>query len=200
MDVVFCLLLAPFVLPVMVLLAILVQMDSPGPPIFVQERVGKGGHRFGMYKFRTMRRGLEDSDHKARMRAFVEGEFGSDGAPAATYKPIHESQITRLGRILRKTSLDELPQVINVLKGDMSLVGPRPNVLWEVESYQLWHFRRLEVLPGMTGLAQVRGRSCISFDSIVRYDIEYIENQSLRLDLKIILWTIPFLLSGEGAG
>jgi len=115
------------------------------------------------------------------------------------YKPVQAAQITRVGRFLRKTSLDELPQIINVLKGEMSLVGPRPNVPWEVEEYQPWHYERLEVLPGMTGLAQVRGRSAISFDRIVLYDIEYVEKQSPVLDLKILWWTVKLVLAKEGA-
>jgi lipopolysaccharide/colanic/teichoic acid biosynthesis glycosyltransferase len=104
-----------------------------------------------------------------------------------------------VGRILRKTSLDELPQLINILKGDMSIVGPRPNVPWEVEEYRAWHYERLEVLPGLTGLAQVRGRSSISFDRIVQYDIEYVRNQSPLMDLKILWWTFLAACTGAGA-
>ena len=115
------------------------------------------------------------------------------------FKPFDKNHVTPIGRILRKTSLDELPQLINVLKGQMSLVGPRPNVVWEVEEYKGWHKERLEVLPGITGLAQVKGRSGILFDEIVEYDIEYIENQSLMLDLKILWWTFAAVLVGKGA-
>ena len=175
-----------------------------------------------MYKFRTMQHNLDDSSHRAFMKAFVNGKIGDNGngknallhrafkkvavnrefdnnGNGKIYKPVQASQITRVGRILRKTSLDELPQLINVLKGEMSLVGPRPNVPWEVEEYRPWHHERLEVLPGMTGLAQVRGRSGISFDRIVRYDIEYVEKQSLTLDLKILRWTLITALLGMGA-
>ena len=133
------------------------------------------------------------------MKAFVNGEIGDDENGGAIYKPVRASQITRVGRILRKTSLDELPQLVNVLTGEMSLVGPRPNVSWEVEAYQGWHQERLEVLPGVTGLAQVRGRSGLTFDSIVRSDIEYIERRSLALDLKILWWTLISVFLGEGA-
>ena len=116
-----------------------------------------------------------------------------------TYKPPHSQWITRVGLILRKTSLDELPQIINVIKGEMSIVGPRPNVPWEVEEYYSWQHERLEVLPGITGLAQVKGRSCIEFCSLVRYDVEYIECCNILLDIKILWWTLKGIFVGEGA-
>ena len=224
MDVTICLLALPVALPLMAICALAILLDSRGPVFFVQERIGRGGRRFLMYKFRTMQHRLDDSSHRVFMKAFVNGEIGADGSQgdqndnsrclsmkASTevhfgsngngkvYKPIRASQITRVGRILRKTSLDELPQLINVLRGEMSIVGPRPNVAWEVEEYRIWHHERLEVLPGITGLAQVRGRSAISFDSIVQNDIEYIEKQSLALDLKILWWTLLTVLVGTAA-
>jgi lipopolysaccharide/colanic/teichoic acid biosynthesis glycosyltransferase len=225
MEVVLCLLLLPLLLPLMGLCALLIILDSPGPVIFIQERIGKRGRPFRMYKFRTMQHNVDDSFHRTFMKAFVKGEIGGDegedgkngdfdyvaftkafvnpqfgnNGNGKVYKPVQNSQVTRVGHILRKTSLDELPQIFNVLKGEMSLVGPRPNVPWEVEEYKLWHYERLEVLPGITGLAQVRGRSGISFDSIVKYDIEYIEKQSLALDLKILWWTVLTVLLREGA-
>lgn len=224
LDVALCLLAAPLLLPLMAVCALAIRIDSPGPAIFVQERAGKGGRRFRMYKFRTMQHNLDDSFHRAFMKAFVNGQIGNDkkengqnnnlryafkrafantplgnNGNGKIYKPIQASQVTRVGRILRKTSLDELPQIFNVLKGEMSLVGPRPNVLWEVEAYQDWHKERLEVLPGITGLAQVRGRSGISFDSIVEYDIEYVEKQSLGLYLEILWWTALSVVTGNGA-
>jgi len=224
MDMTICLLSLPVTLPLMALCALAIRLDSPGPAFFVQERIGKGGRLFRMYKFRTMQHNLDDSFHRAFMKAFVkgqiggnEGEFGENGdfrqafrkafldtPPGGNednhiYKPVRVSQITRVGRILRKTSLDELPQIFNVLKGEMSLVGPRPNVPWEVDEYRFWHHERLEVLPGITGLAQVRGRSGISFDRIVEYDIEYFKKQSLALDLKILWWTLITVLRGTGA-
>ena len=134
------------------------------------------------------------------MRAFVRGEIGRNTAEGAIHKPDNRPKVTRLGRILRKTSLDEVPQLLNVLKGEMSWVGPRPNLPWEVENYQDRHMRRLAVLPGITGLAQVRGRSRVSFERIVQYDIEYIENRNLLMDLKILCWTIPCVLLARGAG
>jgi lipopolysaccharide/colanic/teichoic acid biosynthesis glycosyltransferase len=222
-DVTLCLLALPVALPLMAICVLAILIDSPGPVLFVQERIGKGGRRFRMYKFRTMRHSLDDSFHRAFMKAFVSGQIGGDGdgkdgrfrgvliesptnAKIGTngngkqvYKPIRASQVTRVGRILRKTSLDELPQIFNVLKGEMSMVGPRPNVSWEVEEYRGWHYERLEVLPGITGLAQVRGRSAISFDSIVEYDVEYVEKQSLALDLKILWWTLLSVFMGTAA-
>jgi lipopolysaccharide/colanic/teichoic acid biosynthesis glycosyltransferase len=199
MDLALCLLGMPLVLPLLALCALAIRIDSLGPVVFVQERIGKGGRRFRMYKFRTMQHNLDDSHHRDFLKAFVNGRVGGDENGGALYKPFQASQITRVGRILRKTSLDELPQIINVLRGEMSLVGPRPNVPWEFEEYRGWHQERLEVLPGITGLAQVRGRSGITFDSIVKYDIEYIERQSLPMDLKIIWWTVSSVLFGTGA-
>jgi lipopolysaccharide/colanic/teichoic acid biosynthesis glycosyltransferase len=198
LDLGIILLALPAVLPLMVLCALAIRLDSAGPIFFVQDRVGKGGRRFRMYKFRTMQHNLDDSTHKTFMRAFVNGKIGSNGTGKPIYKPFRKSQVTRVGHILRKTSLDEIPQLINVLKGEMSLVGPRPNVPWEVEEYRGWHKERLEVLPGITGLAQVKGRSGISFDNIVKYDIEYMKRQSLLVDLRILWWTVATVFFGEG--
>ncbi len=199
MDVALSLLAMPLALPLLVICVLAIRLDSPGPVLFVQERIGKGGRRFRMYKFRTMQHKLDDSHHRDFMKAFVNGQISANENGRAIYKPVQDSQVTRVGRILRKISLDELPQLINVLNGEMSLVGPRPNVSWEVEAYRGWHQERLEVLPGITGLAQVRGRSGITFDSIVKYDIEYIERRSLALDLKILWWTLISVFLGEGA-
>jgi lipopolysaccharide/colanic/teichoic acid biosynthesis glycosyltransferase len=199
MDLILVLLALPALLPLTILCMLAVRLDSPGPVFFIQERVGKGGRRFRIYKFRTMYHNLDNSAHKTFMRAFVNGEIGKNGTGKTIYKPFRESQVTRAGRILRKTSLDELPQLINVLKGEMSLVGPRPNVPWEVEEYRGWHKERLEVLPGITGLAQVNGRSGVDFDTIVGYDVEYIRRQSLGLDLQILWQTMVSVIGGQGA-
>jgi lipopolysaccharide/colanic/teichoic acid biosynthesis glycosyltransferase len=149
-----------------------------------------------------MRHDYDDSSHRIFMQAFVIGQdiFSANNPKNASYKPPIQNAVTRVGNILRKMSLDELPQIFNVLKGEMSLIGPRPNVPWEVEKYQEWHYERLRVLPGITGLAQVRGRSSITFDSIVLNDIEYIEKRSLMLDLQILWWTILTVAGGRGAG
>jgi len=224
LDMTLCLLALPLALPLMAICALAIRLDSSGPGLFVQERVGKGGRRFRMYKFRTMQHNLDNSSHQDFMKAYVNGQVDDDedksrkngngrclsirpsvsatlggNGNGKVYKPIHASQVTRVGRILRKTSLDELPQIFNVLKGEMSWIGPRPNVPWEVEEYRSWHHERLEVLPGITGLAQVRGRSGILFDHIVEYDIEYIEHQSLKMDLKILWWTLITVFAGGGA-
>jgi lipopolysaccharide/colanic/teichoic acid biosynthesis glycosyltransferase len=197
-DLAITLLILPMLLPAMAFVALLVRFDSPGPALFKQKRVGKDGRIFNIYKFRTMTHNLDNSHHQAFMKAFVQGEIGKDGS-TRVFKPFADSHVTRVGRILRKTSLDELPQLINILKGDMSLIGPRPNVLWEVEAYKGWHMERLSVLPGITGLAQVNGRSAISFDTIVQYDIVYARNKSLWLDLQILWKTFTSVVAGKGA-
>ena len=220
MDLTLCLLALPFILPVWVICTLAIYLDSSGPVFFIQERVGKGGRVFRIYKFRTMHHHADDSSHQTYMKAFVRGQIGKseninyhyrafvkafvtqqieNKSRNETFKPFQVSQVTRVGRILRKTSLDELPQLINVLRGEMSLVGPRPNVPWEVEEYQLWHHERLEILPGITGLAQVRGRSSIDFDSIVNHDIEYVKNQSVVMDIKIAWWTLATVLHAKGS-
>jgi lipopolysaccharide/colanic/teichoic acid biosynthesis glycosyltransferase len=199
MDIVLCLLILPVALPIMVVCALAIYFDSPGPVVFVQERIGRGGRLFRMYKFRTLICGSDDSNCRAFMQAFVRGQLDCGDEDEEIFKPMRGPQITRAGRILRKTSADELPQIINVLRGEMSWVGPRPNVPCEVEVYRPWHHERLELLPGITGLAQVRGRSRIKFDTIVNYDIEYLEKQSLMLDLKILWWTLFALINNCGA-
>jgi lipopolysaccharide/colanic/teichoic acid biosynthesis glycosyltransferase len=185
--------------PVMLIIAVLIRHDSPGPAIFIQTRIGKRGRPFRIYKFRTMKQNLDSSAHKKYMQAFVRGDIGKESAGCVIYKPFSKSQVTPIGHFLRKTSLDELPQILNILKGEMSLVGPRPNVPYEVEAYKEWHQERLSVLPGITGLAQIKGRSAIDFDSIARYDIEYARRMSLGLDLRIMVATVRSVFNGNGA-
>ena len=177
-------------LPIMGILALAVKLDSPGPVIFVQTRVGRGGKLFQAYKFRSM---IVDAE---RLKPQLEQLNEADGP---LFKIKDDPRLTRVGRFLRRTSLDELPQVFNVLKGEMSLVGPRPALPEEVEAYQPWHRKRLEALPGMTGLWQVSGRSNLSFDEMVMLDIYYVENWSPGLDISILIRTIPQVLLGEGA-
>lgn len=184
--------------PVLVVIALLIRIDSAGPALFLQTRIGKDGRPFRLIKFRTMRLGVDDAAHREFMRAFVRGEVRPLQAGNALYKPSSQSQITRIGRILRRASLDELPQLLNVIRGDMSLVGPRPNVPWEVAEYKDWHMERLAVLPGMTGLAQVNGRSSIAFDTIVQYDIEYVRSQNSWLDLQILWRTLATVREPHG--
>lgn len=177
-------------LPFFFLVALLIKLDSPGAVFFTQIRVGKGEHLFACYKFRSMREGAEKELEELRELNEADGPI---------FKIRDDPRITRMGRFLRRTSLDELPQLFNVLMGHMSLVGPRPAPPSEVQRYQPWHKRRLEVAPGMTGLWQVSGRSELSFDEMVLLDLYYIENWSPVLDLQIMLRTFPTLLTGQGA-
>jgi lipopolysaccharide/colanic/teichoic acid biosynthesis glycosyltransferase len=150
-----------------------------------------------------MKSNIDDNKHRAFMKSFVEGkitEVKDESDRAAKFKPIHQKDITRIGRLLRKTSLDELPQIVNIIKGEMSLIGPRPNVPWEVEAYKPWHYDRLNTLPGITGLAQVMGRSDITFDNIARFDIRYVKNQELHIDFWILWQTVRAVIKGNGAG
>jgi exopolysaccharide biosynthesis polyprenyl glycosylphosphotransferase len=187
--------------PLWLLIALLIKVDSRGPVFYKQERVGMDGRIFLFYKFRTMNAGADDARHREFQQRYIKGlpdsNLGDEGRPA--YKLRADERVTRLGRILRKTSLDELPQLFNVLRGDMSVVGPRPPIPYEVESYELWHRKRLDMKPGITGLWQVSGRNRLPFDEMVRMDLYYIENWSLLLDVKIILQTLPVMWRGEDA-
>jgi exopolysaccharide biosynthesis polyprenyl glycosylphosphotransferase len=178
------------VLPLMGLIALAIRLDSPGPAVFRQLRVGKGGRQFWCYKFRSMHEGAEGE--KEQLQAYNEAE-------GAFFKMRADPRRTRVGRWLRRTSLDELPQFYNVLRGEMSLVGPRPNLPNEVAQYEAWQMRRLEVAPGITGLWQVSGRSELTFDEMCLLDIYYIENWSPFLDIKILLRTVPKVFMGDGA-
>jgi lipopolysaccharide/colanic/teichoic acid biosynthesis glycosyltransferase len=206
-DVLLAALMLVVLLPVLTLIAVLIMMDSPGSVIFVQERVGarRRSHKgrtvwevanFSCYKFRSMFEHANQSLHQAHIRAFVEERLDT----SVTVKLTDDPRITRVGRFLRRTSLDELPQLLNVLKGEMSLVGPRPVPPYEAAAYQDWHRERLAGLPGITGLWQVKGRGLVSFTEMVRMDIEYLRSQSTWLDFKIMLATIPAVLFGRGAG
>ena len=179
----------PFVLLLLALFAVAIRIDSPGPVVFTQLRTGQHGRRFRMYKFRTMVQNAEEL--KASLQHL-------NVLPLPDFKIINDPRITRLGRFLRKTSLDELPQVINVWKGEMTLVGPRPTS-FPAESYDLWHTRRLEVRPGITGLWQVKGRNEMTFDERLRLDSQYIRRMSLWLDAKIVWWTIASVVRRTGA-
>lgn len=201
-DIVICLIALPFVFPLGLIVATLIKLDSPGPALFKQKRIGKGRKPFEIYKFRTMGHNCDKGDHHEFMKQYIQGELlsGNGNGSRPTYKPPIEKQVTKVGRFLRKTSIDELPQLFNVLRGDMSLVGPRPNVPWEVDAYDGWHNERLEVEPGITGLAQVKGRSGIPFSQLVKYDVEYVKRRSILLDIKIVWWTFLAVIKGDGAG
>ncbi len=202
MDIIGSIILFILLSPVMLLIALLIKVTSPGKVIFKQNRIGYKGKFFMCYKFRTMKSNNEHKVHEEYVKKLIHGNTcdtntGSKKKPC--YKIQNDPRITSIGKFLRKTSLDELPQFLNVLKGEMSLVGPRPPVLYEVEEYKNWHFRRiLEVRPGITGLWQVMGRNKTTFDEMVRLDIRYAENWSILLDIKIILKTIFVVLNLGG--
>ena len=211
-DLILASFLLVLLLPLLALIAILIKLHSPGPIIFVQDRVGarrrpNGGRKvweirtFPFYKFRSMYQGADQSVHEAHIRDYVEGcsEILKGNGSGATLKLSNDPRVTRVGRILRKTSLDELPQLVNVLKGEMSLVGPRPVPIYEVTKYEDKHFERLAALPGITGLWQVKGRCELPFEEMVRLDVEYVRKASLWLDIKILFQTLPAVLSGRGA-
>jgi len=188
-DLVVCLAVLPFLLPVLALCVAAIKIESPGAAFFTQQRTGRFGRRFPMLKLRTM---VPNADElKAQLMHLNEHRYPD-------FKITNDPRVTRCGKILRKTSLDELPQIFNVLRGDMTLVGPRPTS-FGAETYRLWHTARLEVKPGLTGLWQVSGRADLEFDDRLRLDIFYIRNRSLALDLRILLRTFTAVLSGRGA-
>jgi exopolysaccharide biosynthesis polyprenyl glycosylphosphotransferase len=193
LDVVGALVLLVLLAPLLVLIALAVRLDSPGPALFRQTRAGRHGRPFQMLKFRSMYVDADERVHAAYMRDRIR-----NGLPLLKLQ--HDPRVTRVGRWLRATSLDELPQLINVLRGEMSLVGPRPALPYEVELYDDRVRRRLAVLPGITGLAQVCSRGRGTLHEYTRYDLEYVERRSLWLDLWILARTIPAVLRREGAG
>jgi lipopolysaccharide/colanic/teichoic acid biosynthesis glycosyltransferase len=191
-DLLVVILFLPFWFPTMLVIASIIWTTSPGSPVFfIQNRTGKGGRRFRMLKFRSM---VPNADALVGNLAKV----NSKGELAGPLKLENDPRVTPIGRLLRKTSLDELPQLINVLKGEMSLVGPRPTS-WSPESYKLWQTERLDVLPGITGLWQLYGRGGEDFDEWLRWDIRYIEKRSLLFDLLILVKTVTILFKQKGA-
>lgn len=201
MDIAGGMLLLLILSPVFLLIAAALKLTSPGPILFPQERIGFMARPFTMWKFRTMRVDADPGPHHEFVTKFIRS--GAQLHPAgrrALFKLTNDDRVTPLGRILRKTSLDELPQLWNVLRGDMSLVGPRPPLAYEVEHYKPWHRRRmLDAIPGMTGLWQVVGRSRTTFDEMVRLDLRYARTRSLWMDIKILLATPRAVISGKGA-
>lgn len=180
--------------PLLAVIAILIRLDSPGPALFRQTRIGLRRRPFEMWKFRTMVRGAPDDPHRDLVLPLVRGCAGEESAGAEStrrsYKLADDRRITRVGRWLRRTSLDELPQLVNVLRGEMSLVGPRPPVTYEYEAYDAWQLQRFEMPQGMTGLWQVSGRNRVSYRRMCELDIEYVLTWSLWLDLKILAKTV----------
>ncbi|MGD1102241.1 MAG: sugar transferase [Terriglobia bacterium] len=189
--------------PLLALIAALIKLTSKGPVFFRQTRVGQYGKNFTFLKFRTMYARNNSSIHEDYIRRFISGKaYLNEGEPGQSpvYKLVGDPRVTRVGRFLRRSSLDELPQLLNVLTGEMSLVGPRPPIPYECDVYELWHRRRvLEAKPGITGLWQVNGRSKTTFDDMVRLDLRYARSWSLWLDIKILLKTPQAVLFGEGA-
>jgi lipopolysaccharide/colanic/teichoic acid biosynthesis glycosyltransferase len=209
-DIVLAGLLLLLLLPLLLVIAVLIKLDSPGPILFTQDRVGAkrqlvGKHviwvvrNFTMYKFRSMAANADSSVHEEYIREFVAGRVPGSAETRGIFKLTKDPRVTRVGSFLRKFSLDELPQLLNVLHGEMSLVGPRPVPPYEVACYRDGHRRRLAALPGITGLWQVKGRGRVSFEEMVRMDLDYIRNLSLLRDLAILLLTIPAVLSRRGA-
>lgn len=197
-DIVSSLLVLTLGAPVLVFLALAVKLSSPGPVFFRQVRLGRDGKPFTFYKFRSMHHKNDDAAHRDFARNFISGDM-AEGGDQTVFKMVRDPRITGIGRFLRRSSLDELPQFYNVLRGEMSLVGPRPPISYELEHYQDWHKDRLKVKPGLTGLWQVSGRSSVGFDEMVMLDLYYIGHWNLKLDLKIMARTVPVMVKGEGA-
>ena len=181
---------SPFLVPLIAIVMIAIKLESPGPVFFRQQRVGKGGRPIWLFKFRSM---CDDAEFRKEELMHL------NEAEGALFKMREDPRVTRVGRIIRRYSIDELPQLINVFKGEMSLVGPRPPVPQEVEQYEDWQTKRFDLLPGMVGLPQVSGRSDLTFEEVIRLDLYYIENWSLLLDLKILLKAVPVVFLGKGA-
>ncbi|MCA9521670.1 MAG: sugar transferase [Myxococcales bacterium] len=190
MDLTIALAITAALSPVMLIAALLVRLTSRGPAIYKQERLGRNGRRFMLYKFRTM---VADADER---KAELEAHNELDGP---YFKMRNDPRVTPLGRWLRRFSIDELPQLLNVIAGQMSLVGPRPILPREFDNFQPWQRRRLSITPGITGLCQLKGRAARDFQERIDWDLRYIDNWSLGLDVKILLWTIPFVVLGDGA-
>jgi exopolysaccharide biosynthesis polyprenyl glycosylphosphotransferase len=189
-----------FLAPIFATIAMAIRMDSRGPIFFSQTRIGKNGKPFKFYKFRSMQIGSDqDKDREKTVVQFIQTKAKTKPSQKASTKIVNESRVTQVGRFLRKTSLDELPQLFNVLKGDMSLVGPRPCLPYEWDHYEDWHKRRLSVMPGCTGMWQVAGRSVVGFEDMVVLDLYYIQNASVLLDFGLLLKTLPVMLFGSGA-
>ena len=210
LDVMVTLPLLVLLLPVFGCIAIWIKLDSAGPVLFVQPRVGARRRKregkitweiqtFPFLKFRSMTHNADPSVHEAHIKAFVQGRPPTADSDDTAFKLTDDPRVTRAGRILRRTSLDELPQLFNVLRGEMSLVGPRPVPIYEVAEYQADHLERLAALPGITGPWQVNGRGRVAFEDMLRMDIDYVRQATVWMDVKMLLLTLPAILSGRGA-
>jgi len=185
--------------PVLLAIAAMVRLTTPGPALFRQVRLGRGRRPFVVYKFRTMYDGSPSDIHQEYVRKLLTDDQPPVGGPGGLYKLEDDARITPIGRLLRRTSLDELPQLFNVIRGEMSLVGPRPALAWEAELMAPAHAHRFLALPGLTGLWQVSGRSRLTMRQALDLDVEYVRRQSLLFDLGILLKTIPVVFSTHGA-
>ncbi len=185
--------------PVMLVIAIAIRLDSPGPVLFRQRRIGRRQMPFLVNKFRTMHQGVSHKVHEEFVLSLIAGQVPTQEADETRFKLVSDPRVTRVGRILRKTSLDELPQLLNVLGGHMSLVGPRPPIPYEVEHYPPHWFGRFAVKPGITGLWQVNGRSAVPLEEMINLDLEYVQRRSPWLNIWILIRTIPAVLSTRGA-
>jgi lipopolysaccharide/colanic/teichoic acid biosynthesis glycosyltransferase len=183
--------------PVFLLVALAIVVDSGWPVLYRGERIGRGARMFQCVKFRTMRADADPGIHAEYLRALMRGQAGASNG---LFKVPRDPRVTSVGAFLRRSSLDELPQLWNVLRGEMSLIGPRPEVAYALDHYEPWMYRRFEVLPGMTGLWQVSGRGRIGPREMLRLDVEYADRCDLGLDLEILARTIPAVLQGTGAG
>ena len=197
-DVVGSALLLLFTGPLIAICALAIRATSRGPALFRQTRVGYSEEPFELLKLRTMYVNNDDSAHRAYAKHLISAEQGTELAVGGVYKLQRDPRVTPLGRVLRRMSIDELPQLVNVLRGDMSLVGPRPALPWEVELYGSAHRRRAEVRPGLTGLWQVSGRSRLTTNQMLELDVEYVDRRTLPLDLWILARTPVVLLRGDG--
>ena len=197
LDILFTLLILLPLCILMLIVAVLIRLDSKGSAFFRQRRVGQNGKEFDMIKFRSMYVNCDDSVHREAIKKYMNGA-AMNGTGNNPYKLVNDHRITRVGRIIRKLSIDELPQFINVLRGEMTLVGPRPPLPYEVEEYSIREKLRLHGKPGLTGTWQVYGRSRVTFNEMVEMDIAYLKQQSIWQDLKLIALTVPVMLRGRG--
>ena len=200
LDVVFTLLILPPLCIVIVIVAVAIRLDSAGPIFFKQKRIGLHGREFEMLKFRSMYENSPDAPHRETIVKYMNGEKMHDDIATTKflYKLSDDQRVTKVGRFIRKKSIDELPQFFNVLRGEMTLVGPRPPIPYEVELYTPRDWLRLSGKPGLTGIWQVYGRSRVAFQSMVEMDIDYLQHQSFWEDLKLIALTVPVMIRGQG--
>ena len=195
-DLLICVSALIFLWPVILGISVIVKLDSHGPAFYRHKRIGRNGRPFDLFKFRSMNCGGDDEGYIQYLKALIESEQNGDGEGLAYRKMESDKRVTKVGRYLRNYYLDEIPQIINVIKGDMSLVGPRPHVQFEVDNYAEEQYRRLIVKPGITGLWQVAGKADCTFSELIQLDLDYIDNWSLTQDIKIMFNTVQLMVQG----